>query len=188
MEAARLLHELHESREYGKIAQLITEEHRALTLKLLIALDDAILANANLRRTAETAYFGPQSEYWDLASMENNLGVFSKKVAFISVAYRGNEAVVSLQQGECVPVVHVNFVLRNGEWLLSPDQTPEQLPAELNELARLIREVESEVARGVSLNVYVDAFFYRVVPQMKRIVIAGSEDRRVMTAWTPDAD
>lgn len=183
-----MLHDLHESREYGKIAQLITEEHRALTLKLLIALDDAVAANANLRRTAETAYYGPQSEYWDLASMENNLGVFSRKIALISVAYRGDEAVVSLQQGDCVPVVHVTFVLRNGKWLLLPDPAPEQLPTELNELARLIREVESEVARGASLNAYADAFFYRVIPQMRRIALAGSENQPVITAWTPNAD
>ncbi len=188
LEAARLLHALHEQREYGKIAQLIVDERRASTLRVLIALDEAIAANADLRRTAETAYSGPQSEYWDLASMENNLGIFSKKVSFINVAYRGDEAVVTFQQGDFVPLVHEDFVQQDGLWRLRPDHTPEQLPASLNELARVIREVEGEVAKGASLNAYVDSFVYRVVPQMRRVATAGDTKSPAMTARTTDVE
>lgn len=159
-----------------------------MTLRLLIALDEAIAANADLRRTAEAAYSGPQGEYWDLASMANNIGVFSRDVSFINVTYRGDEAVVTLQQGDAVPLVHVDFVLKDGRWFYRPESAPEPLAGELNELARLIRTVEREVAHGASLNAYVDAFFYRVVPQMRRVAMAGVEEKPLMTASTPDPD
>jgi hypothetical protein len=188
LQAARLLHELHETREYGKMAELIVEQERASTLRALIALDDAIAANADLRRTAETAYSGPQQETWDIAAMENNLGVFSKVVSFISVSYRGEEAIVTLQESDQLPLVHIRFVPRDGRWLLLPEHLPETLPAELNALARLIREVEGEVARGASLNTYVDAFFHRVLPQMRRVVSTGHRPSPALTARAPGVD
>lgn len=168
---------LHEQREYGKIAQWIVEEDRARLIRLLIALDEAIAANAALRRTAELAYSGPQEECWDLASMENNLGIFSKKVSFINMTYRGEIGEVTLQQGGDVPLVHVEFVQRDGRWLLKPEETPDSLPTALDELSRVLRDVEGEAARGASINAYADAFFYRVVPQMHRVVTSGETPR-----------
>lgn len=177
LESARLLHALHEQRAYGKIAQWIVEEDRARLIRLLISLDEAIAANAALRRTAELAFSGPQQECWDLASMEHNLGIFSKKVSFINMTYRGEIGEVTLQQGNAVPLVHVEFVQRDGRWILKPEPTPEALPVALDELSQLLRNVEGEVARGMSLNAYADAFFYRVLPQMNRVVTAGETPR-----------
>jgi len=174
---ARPLHILHEQREYGKIAQRIVEENRARLMRLLIALDDTIDANIALRRTAESAFSGPQEECWDLAAMQNNLGIFSKDVKFISVAYRGEIAEVTLQQGDAVPLVHVEFVQEGGQWLLQPEPTPDALPEALQELSRILREVEREVAFGASVNAYADAFFYRVVPQMHRVMTTGETPR-----------
>lgn len=172
-----MLNALHEQREYGKIAQLIVEEDRARLIRVLIALDEAIAANAALRRTVELAFSGPQEESWDLAAMENNLGIFSKKVSFINVTYRGETGEVTLQQGGDVPLVHVEFVQRDGRWLLKPEGTPDALPTALDELSRILREVEGEVGRGASINAYADAFFYRVVPQMHRVVTSGEAPR-----------
>ncbi|HKQ47701.1 MAG TPA: hypothetical protein VJZ71_06510 [Phycisphaerae bacterium] len=180
LETARLLHALHEQREYGKMAQWIVEEDRARLMRLVIALDEAIAANAALRRTAELTYFGPQEECWDLASMENNLGIFSRRVSFINMTYRGEVGEVTVQQGDAVPLIHVEFVQRDGRWLLQPEPTPEAVAAALDDLTRILREVEVEVARGASLNAYADAFFYRVVPQMHRVVTAGETPRPAM--------
>jgi hypothetical protein len=170
LEVARALHNLHEQREYGKIAQRIVEEDRARLMRLLIALDDTIDANVTLRRTAESAFSGPQEECWDLAAMQNNLGIFSRDVKFISMAYRGEIGEVTLQQGSAVPLVHVEFVQEGGQWLLRPEPTPDTLPEALHELTRILREVEHDVACGTSINAYADAFFYRVVPQMHRVM------------------
>lgn len=162
------------------MAQWIVEEDRARLMRLVIALDEAIAANAALRRTAELTYFGPQEECWDLASMENNLGIFSRRVSFINMTYRGEVGEVTVQQGDAVPLIHVEFVQRDGRWLLQPEPTPEAVAAALDDLTRILREVEVEVARGASLNAYADAFFYRVVPQMHRVVTAGETPRPAM--------
>jgi hypothetical protein len=186
LETAKLLHALHKHREYGRIAQYIVEEDRARLMRLLIALDEAIAANAALRRTAELAFSGQQQECWDLAAMENNLGIFSKTVSFINLTFRGEIAEVTLQQGDAVPLVHVEFVQRGGWWLLKPEPTPDDLPAAVDELSRILRDVEREVAQGASLNGYADAFFYRVLPQLHRVVTVGEPPRPAIARSNDD--
>ncbi len=183
---ARLLHELYQRRDYDGIAPMIVQPARAQTIDLLQAIAEVLDADASLRGKAEEYYGVPYYATWSLASIANNLGVFSKRVKFINQKHRGAEASVTLQEADHVPLVHARFELHDNCWLLRPDETPPTLPADLRGLAASLREVERDVLSGVAFETYVQSFFDKAVPQMRRVVMSGMAAEFVAAGEQPE--
>ena len=170
-----LLQTLHRQRAYDRIAPLIVADQRAVSLALLRAIDQVLDANESLRRMAEEAYSGPVTETWSLAAMADNLGPFSENVRRISQQFKGDTAIVTLQAGDNIPLIHAQFVLSGPQWQYRPEPSPNRLTTELLALTGILRSVEESVRYGAPFDSYLDSFLYRVLPQMARVVTAKDE-------------
>jgi hypothetical protein len=174
-DVAAQLQALHRERDYARIAELVVEDCRAACVELLEAIDGVLDANAALRKTAEQRYRSPLTETWSLAAMEDNIGPFSNRVRLIGQQFKGDTAAVTLQAGDNIPLIHAAFERVGGRWQYRPDPSPAKLTAELCDLARTLRDVENAVERGTPFESYLDAFYYRVLPQMVAVVTARDD-------------
>ncbi len=183
---ARSLQEHFASRDYAAIAPLLVPDCRQRTLDLLVGVAEVLSANERLKTTAEAAYAGPMTETWDLAAMENNLGVFSARATLISETFKGDRATVTLQEADAIPLIHAEFELHDGRWLHRPEPAPTRMASELRRLAEVIDEITESVRRGSTFETYVNAFFDRVIPQMRRIVTVRDESAELVVGPPSD--
>ncbi len=185
VDAARRIHQGHSRRDYAAIARLIIEKRRGPTILFLRAVDEVIDRNDALRRAAARRFGGPLSDAWSIAPMRNNLGIFSADVRFISQRFKGGEAVVTLQEGENVPLIRARFVETEAGWQLDPDPAPIHLIDELGALSNTLAEVTQSLQRGGDFDSYVEAFLYQVLPQMRRIMTAEEEGGPQLSSADP---
>lgn len=184
-QVAAELQRLFAARDYARLGELIIPERREATIELLRAVAEVIDANAAVQRAAEAAYGEAVIAWsWDLAAMQDNLGVFSARLKLISQRLKGDEAVVTLQEGEHIPLVHAEFVWRDGQWQHQPELTPRALVPELRELARVLREVGHEIRSGGPIEAYFDAFAERVFPRMARAVTVRDQSSETVLGET----
>lgn len=171
-ETAMLLHSLRQRRDYGGMAAFVVPELRQQTIELLSAVDKVIDANAELHETARRQYGGPLAGIWDLASMADNLGLFSTHVTLINQRFKGDGATVTLQEGDQVPLVRAEFVQAGGCWRHRPEPVPTSMIVELEELARILEAINESVQQGDPFEYYEESFVLRVLPQVRRVATA----------------
>lgn len=185
-EVAALMHELAQQHDYQALRLLIIPEAAADTIAFLVAAHEVIDSGRRLQAAAEKRYSGPAAEGGRLAAMENNLGIFSRDVEFFSQSFKGDRAVVTLQEGEHVPLVHATFELRDGQWLYAPDGSPKDLPWELHLLATRLVELGRRVDSGLSIFGFFDAFDSYITPQVIKIMTTGDQDALALSAENTD--
>lgn len=168
-DVANLLQSHHAKRSYSEIAKLVVREKRDATIAALLAIDDVLAANEMLHRTAGARFNGALPGYWNLAVMENNLGPFSTDVNIINERIRNDTAMVTLQEGDNLPLFRAEFELVDGEWLYRPESMPVGRISELKRLARILRDVRESIFEGAAFGSLTDAYRYRVLPQIARI-------------------
>lgn len=168
------LQRLHERRDYEGLAVFLEQDARVATVEFLKAVDEVIDAHARTEKLAEAAYGPLTAETWSVA-VEDNLGPFSKRVRLIGQQFLGDSAEVTLQEGDNVPVVHAKFVYDGQGWRYRPDRVRAGAPGELRRLAAILRDVGDAIEGGATYEHYCDAFVYRLLPQMDRVVTGGRE-------------
>jgi len=173
IETARRLQDCHRRGAYTELAALVTPEAAASTIEFLEAVDRVIRAGRTLREAAGRAYGVPASETWGLGDLENNLGLFSAKTTFISQGFKGDRAIVTLQEADHVPLVRAEFEFRAGRWLHVPERYPPHVVPELLSLARLLGELAVAVDEGRPFDDFLDDFLARVPGQIRRVVRAS---------------
>jgi hypothetical protein len=186
-ETALLLQALHQQRDYAAIAPLIVADRRGASLDLLMTIDDVLSANDELQEAVRGVYGSTVSGLWDLSAVENNLGPFSARVVVINQSFKGDSAIVTLQEGDNVPLARAHFDWAEDRWQYRPEVTPAQILPELDILARILRDLAGEAKGGLSFEACFDAFAQRVFPQMHRI-IAASEVRSETVAVSGAGD
>lgn len=185
-EAVARLQEAYRARNYDELAALVAPKQRLATVDFLAAVDEVLKANARLRNVAESVYQGPVSETWSIGEIENNLGPFSARVALIGQELRGNGAVVTLQEGDHIPLFKARFVHDGSGWLYDAEPIPAAMIGELRKLAATLDDVTRKVREGADIRYYMDVFFTQVAPQMCRVLTAT--DPVVQTAQSTDAN
>ncbi|MFH1418617.1 MAG: hypothetical protein ABII12_10090 [Planctomycetota bacterium] len=173
--AARLLQKYHQERNYAAMAPLIAQDQRERTIALLEAVDTVLDANTEMQVIAQEKYGGASYGLWDLAAMENNLGPFSARVSLFSQHFKGDEAFVTLQEGDNVPLVHGRFAFDGDAWRYHPDPAPASIVPELHRLAETLRGVSASIRKGASFESYDSTFVDRVLPQIKRVATARDD-------------
>ncbi len=181
-ETAVLLGRYHRERDYGRIEALIVADRRAETMAFLRAVDRVLDANVRLRRAADKRFGSLLANAWNLSTMENNLGVFSAETRLINQRFRGNGAIVTMQEAENVPLVRAAFECCDGVWQLRPEPLTQAVLPELEKLAHVLSDVGAELEAGEPFEFYVEAFFERVLPQMSRVVTVKDGPIRVTDA------
>ncbi|MBK8267951.1 MAG: hypothetical protein IPK83_06440 [Planctomycetes bacterium] len=182
-EVARLLNELHRKGDYDGIAAFITPDRRDGMMTLLRAIDGVFAADGRLRAAAIERYGGPHAVAWDLSVLRNNLGLFSAQTNVINQSFAGDRGMVTLQEGNHVPLVRAPFVCREGRWLYEPELPSGAVAKELVKLAGVIGDIRAAVEAGEDFGPYLESFHGKMVPQMRAVVMAKDEaDVRVTAA------
>ncbi|MCG8408082.1 MAG: hypothetical protein MI923_23025 [Phycisphaerales bacterium] len=166
------LNDYHQKRDYKRIAPLVVAERRLATVDFLKAVDRVIDRNLMLREIAEMRYGGPMSDAWDLTAIGNNLGVFSNRIKVINQRFKGETAIVTLQEGDNVPLVRATFDLTNEGWQLRPVLPPKSAVPELGKLADILVDLTQAMEQGLAFEGYFKAFVDRVLPQMQKVAVA----------------
>lgn len=173
----------HLARNYDGMGPLIAADRREETIAFLRAVDEVLDNNTRLRQVAEQRLGKLASDAWNVSALENNLGVFSARTCLINQVFKGRTAVVTLQEGENVPLVRASFVLTEEGWKYQASSSPHDIVPALRGLAVILAEVTVSLEKGAGVEAYVQAFVDRVWPQMNRVVAAGQGgDRRVSVA------
>lgn len=168
----------HLARDYDKIAPYIVENRREETIAFLRAVDQVLDTNTRLRQVADQRLGKIASRAWSLSSLENNLGVFSARTHLINQTFKGPTALVTLQEGENIPLVRASFVLTGDGWRYQASASPQDIIPALHRLAAVLADVTASLERGAGVEDYVRAFVDRIWPQMNRVVAAGQGDER----------
>jgi len=175
IEAARAIHAARATTNSAEaIEDMIVESHRTAITRLLTAVDGVLAADESLHKRVLNKYGVSLPESWNLGVMRDNLGLFSTNVTFISETVSGNTAVVTIQEGDHVPLVHARFVNLDGNWLHEPDPVSPAVSDALDRLAETIRDVERSVDEGAPFNSLADAFTFRILPRMSDVARAGA--------------
>ena len=173
----------HVARDYDRIGPLIAADRREETIAFLRAVDEVLDNNTRLRQVAEERLGKLAADAWNLSALEDNLGVFSARTHLINQTFKGKTALVTLQEGENVPLVRPSFVLTDEGWKYQPPASPDGMVAALRGLAEILADVTTSLEEGAGVEDYVRDFVDRVWPQMNRVVAAGQGgDRRVSVA------
>lgn len=172
-DVARRLQSLARRRAYDQIAAQLTGPNSADAVRFLRAIDTVRDANRRFCEASAAAYSVSFLEPRDLDAIRNCRGLFSDDVTLIGEQYRGDQATVVLQEGDNVPLIRAEFVLRKGRWLLRPEATAPELISSLETLADVLRDVAGQVAAGMDFQTYGDAVCRHVLPQILRTARAG---------------
>lgn len=181
-DVARLMNELHQKRDYDGVAEHLAMKGRGETVRLLRALNDVFDADARLRETAARRYGGPHAVAWDLSVLRNNLGIFSAETHVINQSFEGERAIVTMQEGDHVPLVRAPFIRENGAWVYQPDLPPRAMAGELVKLASVLDEIRAAVVGGEAFGPYLESFQNKLVPQMMAVVEAKDASVSQVTA------
>lgn len=173
----------HLARDYDGMGLLIAADRREETIAFLRAVDEVLDNNTRLRQVAEERLGEVATEAWNLSALEDNLGVFSARTRLINQTFKGRAALVTLQEGENVPLVRASFVLTEEGWKYQASASPRDMVPALRGLAVILADVTVSLEKGAGVEAYVQAFVDRVWPQMNRVVAAAQGgDRRVSVA------
>lgn len=181
-EVARLMNELHRKGDYDGIAAFITPDRRDAMMTLLRAIDGVFAADERLRAAAIERYGGPHAVAWDLSVLRNNLGLFSADTHVINQSFAGDRGMVTLQEGNHVPLVRAPFVYVDGQWLYEPELPPNAVAGELVKLAAVLGDIRAAVEKGEDFGPYLESFHGKMVPQMRAVVMAKDEVNIRVTA------
>jgi hypothetical protein len=185
VDTIHLLRSLRERGEYAEMALLIVEDRRDTAIAIAEAADKVLAANARLRAAVDEEYGVPSCASWDLSGMENNLSIFSSRLKLISQRFTGDHAVVTLQQGDHVPLVRARFELGAHGWEYRPPAAPLSMAGELEKLAGAVDCVAHSIKCGASFEEYMASFFEQVLPQMNRVVTVKDEPPSTVASGNP---
>lgn len=173
MEIARAIHAARTARGDGDIGEYVVESGRQELVRFLSAVDDVIAADVSLHERVKKTLGVSLPRDWNMRVIEDNLGLFSTNVSFISESIKGDEAEVTIQEGCHVPLVHARFVRMDGRWLHEPEAIPAGVVPALSQLAAVIRDVEKSVEEGAPFESLADAFTFRIMPRIQDVARAG---------------
>ncbi len=145
VETVRRVHRHRIAGQIGSIEPYLLPDQRPAVVELIQSVDRLEWANDALQ-AAVTERFGRASALaFDRSEVANIVGVFSHDVEIVDERLEGDQAVVTIQVADRVPLEEVKLVRRGDRWLIQTD-TP--IPGMAKELRRLA-DVFVDAARRV---------------------------------------
>jgi hypothetical protein len=186
VETARQISKLHNERKYVEMAKYLNDGVATETVAFLRAVDRVIDAHERLQSAANDRFGSRVYHAWNIASLENNLGIFSRDVRVLGQTFQGDSAIVTLQAGETVPLVRAEFTRDGGEWRLKTGMQGEPLIPSLESLATRIDDVTVRLRNGLTPFEYYDAVAQELMPQLISIAQADAPLTTRVTDATRD--
>ncbi|HNQ23236.1 MAG TPA: hypothetical protein PKK06_09100 [Phycisphaerae bacterium] len=138
---ADVVRRVNEYRQAGRVALIehyIVPEQRAAILELIQAVDRLLAANEGLRQAVRTHLGSAQVDAFDLAAMANRLGPFSQDVTVLDEQSDGNQASVTIQIAQRLPLESVQLVRVADRWLIRESPPVPGLAGEVHRLAQAL--------------------------------------------------
>jgi hypothetical protein len=116
---------------------LVVEDRRDELIDALLGVDQLLAANRRLKELVQERIGAEAAPWWDLSSVENGLGPFSRDVEVVIVQVDESHASLTIQVAKRVPLMEVEFVRQPpGPWRYVPDPPIPGMAEQLRELAR----------------------------------------------------
>ena len=171
VQVAKKLGELHQRGDYAGVASLIVEHSRDKTVATLRTIDEVLAINEKIVIIARDRFIEPLEAAWSLGFMRHRLGLFSTETTFINQTFVGEDAVVTFQEGDSIPLSTARFTVNaEGAWRYCPDDSPANFHDAMALLKSRLSEILAELSRGLTFEQYSDAFYQRIVPCLRGAV------------------
>jgi hypothetical protein len=138
----------HEQSAYGAMRPYIDSRHREDVIDLLVAVDELMGANAAALRAIRDACPDISTERFDMSPLVENLELFSRDVELVEHERRGDAAIVTVQISGRVPLVHLQFVNRDGFWLYRSEQGDPGVVPLVREITRSLEQIVLVTSTG----------------------------------------
>ncbi|MCG3128334.1 MAG: hypothetical protein CHACPFDD_03217 [Phycisphaerae bacterium] len=137
------------ARRYGQMSELILAEQASAVVRYLMAMDDFLTANAQLREFIAARISDADAHMLDFSHLAGNMDIFSPYVAIVSEHVEGDVATVAYTIDQRLPVRHARLLRVNGTWRYDPGAgyEPEIIPA-VAEMAQGFRRTLAELKSG----------------------------------------
>lgn len=137
------------ARRYGQMSELILAEQAAAVVRYLMAMDDFLTANAQLREFVSARISDADAHMLDFSHLAGNLDIFSPYVAIVSEHIDGDVASVAYTIDQRLPVRHARLLRVTGAWRYDPGAgyQADIIPA-VAEIAQGFRRTLNELKSG----------------------------------------
>jgi hypothetical protein len=136
-----------DKKQYRLLRPHIDQDERAVFLDTLVGADLVLDANHEVCQAIADVLGEHRVELWDLSSLGGDLGLFSSDLKIIQVERNGNEATVTFQVGERLPLETAHLRLGPQGWVYFPGTGPYELPSMLRDLAMALSDIAEMVRR-----------------------------------------
>jgi hypothetical protein len=141
-------------KQYRLLRPHIDPVNRAVFLDTLVAADLVLVANREACKAVAEVLGAHRTDLWDLSSLGGDLGLFSSNFQIVQVKRNGDQATVTFQVGERLPLETAHLRLGPQGWVYLPGSGPYELPGllrdlavALSETAEMVRQDRPDVAR-----------------------------------------
>ena len=169
-----------DSKKYRLLRRHIDPDDRAVFLDTLVGADLVLDANQQACQAIAGVMGEHRIELWDLSSLGGDLGLFSNDLTVIQVERNGNQATVTFQVGERLPLETAELRLGPQGWVYLPGTGPCELPGMLRDLATTLSDIAEMVRRDRPNVARIDQEYrLRVFPRLLALQrVAGSMNDR----------
>jgi hypothetical protein len=176
-EAVSIWRTWRQEKRYRLLEACIKPDQSAAFIDTLIAVDLVLAANEEVRQAIAEVLGEHRTELWDLSALGDNLGIFSSGMNIISVERKQDQATVTFQVGDRLPLESAQLHGGPKGWLYAPGPAPTGWPAQLRRLATGLTDVAEVIRRerpdAVRIN---QEFRLRIFPQLKALERAPVPD------------
>jgi hypothetical protein len=162
-------------KQYRLLRPHIDPDDRAVFLDTLVGADLVLDANQRACQAIAGVLGEHRVELWDLSSLGGDLGLFSNDLKIIQVERNGNQATVTFQVGERLPLETAHLRLGPQGWVYFPGTGPYELPGMLRDLAVTLSDIAEMVRRDRPSVARIDQEYrLRVFPRLLALQRVGS--------------
>ncbi len=178
VETIRRAQDLRWRREYDGLRDVMIGAGRNETIQFLRSIDEVLDAHDRLQAAAKNRFGDRIHHAWNISSMENNLGLFSRRVTIVNQTMRGASAFVTVQEADHVPLIRVELRRVDGTWKIVPPISTASICDPLRRFASRIDAVTIRVQSGLSPEGYFNAVTNELLPGMAQVAAGPSADSR----------
>lgn len=169
-EAVSIWRKWRQEKRYRLLETCIKPVQSAAFIDTLIAVDLVLAANEEVRQAIAEVLGEHRTELWDLSALGDNLGIFSSGINIISVERKQDQATVTFQVGDRLPLETAQLRAGPRGWLYAPGPGPTGWPARLRRLATGLTEVAEVIRRDrPDVTRINQEFRLRIFPRLKAL-------------------
>ena len=148
---------------------------------LLIVVDELLAANAGAQQAIHRTCPQLDTRQYDLSYLEQYMSMFSKDVTYIRDVQKGDEAIITVQVADRIPLMDLRFRRQHeprgqpGRWVYVPGQSMPELVPLLRDVARVLDQVTLVLSASKDMGPedVRHEFEVRLRPGLKRIAAAA---------------